>query len=36
MIAELKGLQSPDVTDLNDWTPETDKFAILLGWRRQR
>jgi hypothetical protein len=30
MIAELKGLHSPDVADLRDWTPETDEFAVLL------
>jgi hypothetical protein len=30
MIAELKSLHSPDVADLQNWTPETDDFAILL------
>jgi hypothetical protein len=30
MIAELKRLHSPDVTDLRSWKPESEEFAILL------
>jgi hypothetical protein len=30
MMAELKGLHSPDVADLQTWTPESSDFAILL------
>ena len=30
MRAELKGLMSPDVPDLESWLPESDRFSLLL------
>jgi hypothetical protein len=30
MRAELKGIMSPDVPDLENWHPEKEEFSILL------
>ena len=30
MRAELKGMMSPDVMDLENWRPESDEFSIML------